>query len=90
MATYALRRILIAIPTLLFISLVVFTCWRSHRAIRCRTSAGSTDIPFEVRENIRKQFGLDQPVYVRYVKWLIAYVQGDWGYSFGSRSRPPR
>ena len=38
-----------------------------------------------MRENIRKQFGLDQPIYIRYVKWLSAYVQGDWGYSYASR-----
>jgi len=83
--TYAIRRVLIAIPTLLFISLVVFTVLALAPGDPLSNLAGSADIPFEVRENIRRQFGLDQPVYVRYVKWLIAYVQGDWGYSFGSR-----
>jgi peptide/nickel transport system permease protein len=43
-------------------------------------------VPPEVRENIRKQFGLDDPVSVRYVKWLGAFLQGDWGFSFGSRT----
>jgi peptide/nickel transport system permease protein len=83
--TYALRRLLIAIPTLLVISLVVFSVLALAPGDPLSNLAGSTDIPFEVRENIRRQFGLDQPIYVRYFKWLAAYVQGDWGYSFGSR-----
>jgi peptide/nickel transport system permease protein len=35
--------------------------------------------------NLRKQFGLDDPTVVRYLRWLTAMVQGDWGYSFVSR-----
>ena len=85
MTAYALRRLLIAIPTLLVISLVVFSVLALAPGDPLSNLAGSSDIPIEVRENIRKQFGLDQPIYVRYFKWLAAYVQGDWGYSFGSR-----
>src|SRR5688572_12574073 len=77
--TYALRRLLIAIPTLLVISLVVFSVLALAPGDPLSNLAGSSDIPFEVRENIRKQFGLDQPIYIRYFKWLAAYVQGDWG-----------
>ena len=83
--TYALRRLLIAIPTLLVISLVVFSVLALAPGDPLSQFAASTDIPPEVRENIRKQFGLDQPIYVRYFKWLGAFVQGDWGFSFGSR-----
>jgi peptide/nickel transport system permease protein len=85
MTAYALRRILIAIPTILVISLVVYFVLALAPGDPLSNLASSTDIPAEVRENIRKQFGLDQPVYVRYIKWLVAYVQGDWGYSFASR-----
>ena len=85
MTTYAIRRVLIAIPTLAIISLVVFSVLALAPGDPLSNLAGSTDIPFEVRENIRKQFGLDQPIYVRYFKWLWAYIQGDWGYSYGSR-----
>ena len=85
MTTYAIRRVLIAVPTLLVISVVVYTILALAPGDPLSNLASSTDIPAEVRENIRKQFGLDQPVYVRYFKWLAAYMQGDWGYSFGSR-----
>ena len=43
------------------------------------------NIPPEVRFNLRKQFGLDDPLVVRYVRWLTAMLHGDWGYSFVSR-----
>jgi peptide/nickel transport system permease protein len=85
MTAYALRRLLIAIPTILVISLVVYFVLALAPGDPLSNLASSTDIPAEVRENIRKQFGLDQPVYVRYIKWLVAYVHGDWGYSFASR-----
>jgi peptide/nickel transport system permease protein len=48
--------------------------------------AANPAITEAVRENIRKSFGLDQPLPVRYVKWLLAFLQGDMGYSFTSRS----
>ena len=35
--------------------------------------------------NLRKQFGLDDPVPVRYVRWFSSMLRGDWGYSFVSR-----
>ena len=41
----------------------------------------------EVVDQMRTNFGLDQPVHVRYVRWLGAMLTGDFGYSF-SHSRP--
>ena len=86
MGAYILRRILIAIPTVLIISLVVFTVLALAPGDPLSQFAASPEIPPEVRENIRRQFGLDQPVYVRYFKWLAAYAQGDCGFSFATRS----
>jgi peptide/nickel transport system permease protein len=83
---YAIRRLLIAIPTLLLISLVVYGILALAPGDPLSRFEGSAEIPPEVRANIRKQFGLDDPIPVRYVKWLAAFVQGDWGYSFASRS----
>jgi peptide/nickel transport system permease protein len=85
MATYLARRLIIAVPTLFLISLVVFTILALAPGDPLAQFAANPDIPAEVRENIRKQFGLDQPVHVRYVKWLAAMSQGDWGFSFASR-----
>ena len=33
-------------------------------------------------ERVKHQFGLDQPVYVQYVKWALGLMTGHWGYSF--------
>jgi peptide/nickel transport system permease protein len=34
---------------------------------------------------LREKFGLDDPVWTRYMRWLVAMLQGDWGFSFASR-----
>ena len=34
---------------------------------------------------MRAKFGLDDPVWSRYLHWLAAMLQGDWGFSFVSR-----
>jgi peptide/nickel transport system permease protein len=86
MTKYAIRRVLIAVPTLLIISVVVFTILALAPGDPLSQFAASPELPPEVRANIRKQFGLDEPIHVRYTKWLSSFLQGDWGYSFGSRS----
>ena len=39
------------------------------------------DVPAHVIENLRHQYGLDQPWYVRYLKWITRFLRGDMGYS---------
>lgn len=68
MLTYALRRLLIAIPTLLFISLVIFLLL--DLAPGDPLSDQPLTVPPEVREKMRAALGLDQSVWVRYVLWL--------------------
>ncbi len=85
MLKYVGRRLLIAIPTLLLISFVVFTVLALAPGDPLAQFALNPAIPLEVRENIRHSFGLDQPWPVRYVKWLTAALQGDLGYSFQSK-----
>jgi len=46
--------------------------------------AANPSVPPEVRDNIRRSLGLDDPWPVRYVKWLFSLAQGNWGFSFGS------
>ena len=36
----------------------------------------------EIQDQIRANFGLDEPVHVRYVKWMVALFTGDFGYSY--------
>jgi peptide/nickel transport system permease protein len=85
MSRYVVRRVLLAIPTLLMISLVLYAILSLAPGDPLSQFAANPAVPPEVRDNIRRSLGLDQPWPVRYVKWLIALAHGDWGFSFGSR-----
>ncbi|MGB5770047.1 MAG: ABC transporter permease, partial [Crocosphaera sp.] len=86
MTQYLIKRLLIAIPTLIAISLVLFTILALAPGDPLGEFASNPSITEEVRENIRKTLGLDQPIYIRYFKWFFAFIKGDLGYSFTSRS----
>ncbi|SIS81717.1 ABC transporter permease [Paracoccus saliphilus] len=68
MLNFTIRRVLLAIPTLLFISLVIF--------LLLEASPGDPlgDVPLtvppEVKEKMREALGLGRPWYIRYVLWL--------------------
>lgn len=85
MGNYLLRRLLIAIPSLLGISLVLFTVLALAPGDPFGELATNPNVPPEVREALRVKFGLDDPIMVRYLRWLLAMAQGDWGFSFASR-----
>lgn len=85
MSRYLIRRLLTAIPTLLLISFVLYAVISLAPGDPLSQFATNPSVPPEVRENIRHALGLDDPWYLRYVKWLFAMFHGDWGYSFGSR-----
>ncbi|BAQ44918.1 MULTISPECIES: ABC transporter permease [Methylobacterium] len=85
MGAYLLRRLLIAIPSLLGISLILFTVLALAPGDPFGELATNPNVPPEVREALRLKFGLDDPILVRYLHWLTAMLQGDWGFSFASR-----
>ncbi|WP_119420046.1 ABC transporter permease [Desertibaculum subflavum] len=85
MSQYLLRRLLIALPSLLGISVVLFTILALAPGDPFEELATNPAIPPEVREALRVKFGLDDPVWTRYFRWLTAMLQGDWGFSFASR-----
>ncbi|MCU0495041.1 MAG: ABC transporter permease [Chloroflexaceae bacterium] len=85
MGRYVLRRLLIAIPTLLVISFIIFAILTLAPGDPMAQFGRNPSVPEEVRERIRVSLGLDQPWYIRYVRWLGALAQGEWGFSFASR-----
>ncbi len=68
MLTFTLRRLLTAIPTLIFISFVIFLLL--ELAPGDPLADMPLTIPPEVREKMREALGLGQPWYIRYVLWL--------------------
>ncbi len=85
MFNYITRRLLIALPSLLGISLILFTVLALAPGDPFEELAQNPNVPPEVRAALRAQFGLDDPVWQRYFHWLVNMLQGDWGFSFVSR-----
>ncbi|AIE75358.1 ABC transporter permease [Synechocystis sp. CS-94] len=80
------KRLAIAVVTLLGISLVIFSLLALAPGNPLGELATNPSISQEVRDNLRRSLGLDQPLPIRYLKWLWSLLQGDLGYSFTSRS----
>jgi len=82
---YLLRRLMIAVPSLLGISLILFTVLALAPGDPFEDLATNPNVPAEVRLALRAQLGLDDPVWQRYLHWLSSMLQGNWGFSFVSR-----
>ena len=85
MGQYLVKRLLIAIPSLLGISVVLFTVLALAPGDPFEELATNPNVPAAVRASLRAKFGLDDPVALRYLRWLGAMLGGDWGFSFASR-----
>ncbi|MBY0337386.1 MAG: ABC transporter permease [Acetobacteraceae bacterium] len=85
MTQYLIRRLLIAIPSILGISVILFAVLALAPGDPFEELATNPAIPPEVRQNLRASLGLDDPIHVRYFAWLTSMLRGDWGFSFVSR-----
>ncbi len=85
MGAYVLRRLLIALPSLLGISVILFTVLALAPGDPFEELATNPNVPPEVRLQLRASLGLDDPVWQRYLHWLTSMLKGDWGFSFVSR-----
>src|SRR5215471_18155221 len=85
MGNYLLRRLMFALPSLLGISLILFVLLALAPGDPFGELATNPNVPPEVREALRVKFGLDDPIVLRYLRWLVAMLHGDWGFSFVSR-----
>jgi peptide/nickel transport system permease protein len=82
---YLVRRLLLAVPSLLGISIVLFVLLALAPGDPFSDLATDPSIPPSVAAALRAKFGLDEPIYWRYLHWLWAMLHGDWGFSFASR-----
>ena len=88
MAKYILRRVLFMIPTLIVVSLIAFVIIQLPPGDFLTSKVAQLElrgdtIEQDVLDGMRARYGLDQPVYVQYWKWISAIVlHGDFGYSF--------
>jgi len=80
MLSFLARRLLQLVPTLFFVSLIIFSLQQLLPGDPALVMAGEERDP-EVIEQIRKQYRLDQPLPVQYVYWVKGVVSGDLGES---------
>ena len=78
---YVLKKIALLLATLLVISLVVFLAFQIIPGDPVTQMLG-TEYTETRAEALRHELGLDQPVIVRYFKWLAGFVTGDLGISY--------
>ncbi|MBX6362513.1 MAG: ABC transporter permease [Gemmatimonadetes bacterium] len=86
MGAYLLRRLLGAIPLVLGVATLIFFVLNLAPGDPAALFA-NPNVPPEVIEQIRRNLGLDQPLGIRYLKWLGAFFTGNFGYSF-AQGRP--
>lgn len=89
MTKYILNRLLIAIPTLIGITILIFLAMRvlpgDPLAIITSESAGSYVLNDEEVAAMRASLGLDKPLYRQYLDWMGQVVRGDLGSSFWTK-----
>ena len=71
MLTFTIRRLVLAVPTLLFISLVIFLLLEF--APGDPMAQVPLTVPPEVKEKMREALGLGQPAYIRFWKWIVQF-----------------
>lgn len=86
MIKYSIRRLLFAIPVLILISMISFILINAMPGdpLNMMIDPTSSAEGLEIR---REALGLNQPIYIRYIKWVGEVLKGNLGYSM-SNSRP--
>jgi peptide/nickel transport system permease protein len=70
------------VPILFGVSLVTFALMRALPGDFAQASAGTTDITPEALDQIRRNLGLNLPIWEQYLRWIGSALRGDFGESF--------
>lgn len=87
MLSFIVQRLLVMIPTLLLISIISFVIIQLPRgdyltSYIAELSTSGESVDADMIASLRKRYGLDQPFYVQYFKWIWGFLHGDFGQSF--------
>jgi len=77
---YLVRRLFLTLPVLFFVSVIVFSLINLIPGDPARIMLGE-EVSKEALSALRKEMGLDRPLYVRYLLWLSHVARGDFGRS---------
>ncbi len=78
---YFVKKLCTLIITLFIVSLLAFLAFQVISGDPATSRLGTHATPEQV-EALRKEMGLDRPVFVRYGEWLVHFLQGDMGESY--------
>ena len=86
MSKYILRRFILLVPTLIGTSLLIFLMVRLMPGdiVDVLVGADSSATP-EAKAELRRKFGIDQPIPIQYIRWVGGILQGDLGISLYTR-----
>lgn len=85
MGRYLIRRLIMMIPLIVLIAIIAFTLVRLTPGDPALVVAGSDASPAEV-ERIRREMGLDQPIWVQFLDWSRqVFLRGDLGTSLAQQ-----
>lgn len=82
---YVIRRTIIIVPTFFLITIIIFGLIHLAPGDPTDVMGGPRGLPPDIRETIRTEYGLDQPLYVQYFVWLSKLLRGDLGFSYINR-----
>ena len=85
MKKYVLKRLLMAVVTLLVVLLLLFTLME----IMPGSPFNNPELTPEQRAKIEARYGLDQPFFNRYINYIVNMVQGDFGVSYNIQQNMP-
>lgn len=83
--SYLIRRILSLVPLIIGVSLIVFLAINFIPGNPVRIMLG-IEATAEMEAELKEEYGLDQPFFMRYGKWFTSFIQGDFGRSIVSGS----
>lgn len=81
MSTYLLRRLLYLLLTVLITSLIVFAVTQWLPGDVCRILLGR-EAGEGALQSCRQDLGLDEPLPLQYLRWVVGFLSGDWGESY--------
>lgn len=82
MSRVVLARLAWMVPIVLGVSLVAFMLMRALPGDFAQAAAGTADVSHEALDAIRRELGLDRPLWAQYLQWLGLVLVGDFGTSF--------
>ena len=92
--SYIVKRVLLSIPVIIVISILCFGIIQlppgdyadAYAAVAASTGGGS--VSKEYLEQIRERYGLDQPFWIQYWRWVKGFPEGDFGIAMSLQGTP--